>query len=84
MQIQAEIGDGAKFHGQAEEWEENPFIRLWRGADTVPEQHCTAFGEPATLLLRAQDYDGGYKCWVRFDEGNKLDIVPGSQVKTSG
>jgi glyoxylase-like metal-dependent hydrolase (beta-lactamase superfamily II) len=68
----------------AEEWEENPFIRLWRGLDTVREQRCTAFGEPATLLLRAQDYDGGFKCWVRFDEGNKLDVVPGSQVKVAG
>jgi len=64
----------------AEGWEENPFIRLWRGIDNVPEQPCTAFGQPATLLLRAQDYDGGTKCWVRFEEGNKLDVVPGSQV----
>ncbi|MCP3982053.1 MAG: MBL fold metallo-hydrolase [bacterium] len=62
------------------EWEQNPFVRLWRGVDSVPEQRCMAFGQPATLLLRAQDYDGGWKCWVRFDEGNKLDIVPGSQV----
>lgn len=65
----------------AEEWEHNPFIRLWRGVDTVREERCTAFGQPATLLLRARDYDGGTKCWVRFDEGNKQDIVPGSQVK---
>ena len=68
----------------AEEWEENPFVRLWRGVDTVTEQRCTAFGEPAALLLRARDYDGGFKCWVRFDEGNKLDLVPGSQVKLAG
>jgi len=65
------------------EWETNPFVRLWRGADTAQERRCTAFGEPATLLLSARDYDGGRKCWVRFDEGDKLDIVPGSQVRTS-
>jgi glyoxylase-like metal-dependent hydrolase (beta-lactamase superfamily II) len=65
----------------AEEWEENPFIRLWRGADPLRERRCTAFGEPATLLLSARDYDGGKKCWVRFDDDNKLDVVPGSQVK---
>ena len=63
-----------------EEWERNPFITMWRGLAREGEQRCTAFGQPATLLLQAQDYDGGTKCWVRFDEGSKLDIVPGSQV----
>ncbi len=63
------------------EWETNAFIRAFRGADTVTERRCTAFGRPATLLLDAPDYDGGRKCWVRFDEGNRLDIVPGSQVQ---
>ena len=67
-----------------EEWESNPFIRLWRGADQVNEQRCTAFGQPAALLLQAQDYDGGTKCWVRFEEEDKLDIVPGSQVHVAG
>ena len=64
-----------------EEWEQNPFIRIWRGLDAAAETRCTAFGEPATLLLRAPDYDGGTKCWVRFDQGDKLDVVPGSQVQ---
>jgi len=64
----------------ARAWEENAFVRLWRGADSVREVPCTAFGAPAKLLLRAPDYDGGTKCWVRFEEGDKLDMVPGSQV----
>jgi glyoxylase-like metal-dependent hydrolase (beta-lactamase superfamily II) len=64
-----------------EEWERNPFIRAWRGLDPVQERRCSAFAEPATLLLRAPDYDGGTKCWVRFDAGNRLDVVPGSRVK---
>lgn len=64
----------------AEEWEENPFIRQWRGVDRPDGRRCTAFGEPATLLLRAADYDGGTKCWVRFDDGT-LDVVPGSRVQ---
>jgi hypothetical protein len=55
---------------------------MWRGEDPEGNLRCTAFGEPATLLLSARDYDGGSKCWVRFDEGNKLDVVPGSQVIT--
>jgi glyoxylase-like metal-dependent hydrolase (beta-lactamase superfamily II) len=67
-----------------EEWEQNPFIRLWRGLDESQEKRCTAFGQPATLLLRAPDYDGGTKCWVRFDSGGQLDVVPGSQVRTFG
>jgi hydroxyacylglutathione hydrolase len=67
-----------------EEWEHNPFIRLWRGLERPAEQRCTAFGQGATLLLQAEDYDGGTKCWVRFDDGGKLDIVPGSQVRVVG
>ena len=64
-----------------QEWEDNAFIRAWRGIDRPAEKPCTAFGQPATLLLAAGDYDGGTKCWVRFEEGNLLDIVPGSQVR---
>jgi glyoxylase-like metal-dependent hydrolase (beta-lactamase superfamily II) len=64
-----------------DEWENNPFIRMWRGLDQPTEKRCTAFGLPATLLLSARDYDGGNKCQVRFDEGNAVEIVPGSQVR---
>jgi len=64
-----------------DEWERNPFIRAWRGVEASRETRCTAFGLPATLLLRAHDYDGGTKCWVRFDDGNRLDVVPGSKVE---
>jgi glyoxylase-like metal-dependent hydrolase (beta-lactamase superfamily II) len=63
------------------EWRTNPFIRAWRGADRVKEARCSVRGAPATLLLRAGDYDGGTKCWVRFDEGGTEDIVPGSAVR---
>ena len=64
-----------------EEWEQNPFIRLWRGLDAPVATPCKAAGQPATLLLRARDYDGGTKCWVRFDDGGQLAIVAGSQVQ---
>jgi glyoxylase-like metal-dependent hydrolase (beta-lactamase superfamily II) len=64
-----------------EEWDENPFIRLWRGLEAPGDQRCTAFGQPATLLLRAVDYDGGDKCQVRFDAGARVDVVPGSRVE---
>lgn len=65
------------------EREENPFVRLWRGVEAPAEEPCTAFGRPATLLLRARDYDGGTKCQVRFEDGT-LDVVPGSRVITGG
>jgi len=64
----------------AREWEENPFLRCWRGLDNAPPKACLAFGKPAKLLLRAQDYDGGSKCWVRFEDGQE-DLVPGSRVQ---
>jgi glyoxylase-like metal-dependent hydrolase (beta-lactamase superfamily II) len=65
----------------AEEWEQNPFVRLWRGLDDEGTEKCTVGGESATLVLLGPDYDGGHKAWVRWDESGKDDIVPGSQVE---
>jgi hydroxyacylglutathione hydrolase len=62
------------------EWEQNPFIRIWRGLDPEGSDLCTALGEPATLILSCPDYDGGTKAWVRWPSGED-DIVPGSQVQ---
>jgi hydroxyacylglutathione hydrolase len=64
----------------ARELESNPFVRVWRGLDPEGSTPCTALGEPATLILRAPDYDGGTKCWVRWADGAD-DIVPGSRVQ---
>ncbi|MDX6731051.1 MAG: hydroxyacylglutathione hydrolase [Baekduia sp.] len=57
-------------------------MRLWRGLDSEGSEPCTALGEPATLILWADDYDGGYKAWVRWPDGRD-DIVPGSRVERS-
>ncbi len=62
---------------------ENPFVRAWRGLDLPRSEACTALGQPARLLLRARDYDGGTKCWVRFEDGRE-DVVPGSRVVARG
>jgi glyoxylase-like metal-dependent hydrolase (beta-lactamase superfamily II) len=63
-----------------EEWESNPFIRVWRGLDPEGDEPCTVRGEAARLVLWAPDYDGTNKAWVRFaDRGD--DIVGGSQVR---
>jgi hydroxyacylglutathione hydrolase len=66
----------------AEEFENNKFIRLWRGLDAEGEEQVTALGEPATLVLLGDDYDGGFKAWVRWLDGRD-DIVPGSKVERS-
>jgi hydroxyacylglutathione hydrolase len=63
-----------------EEWEQNPFIRIWRGLDPEGSQQCTVRGEPATLILWAPDYDGTNKAWVRYPDGRDV-IVGGSQVE---
>jgi hydroxyacylglutathione hydrolase len=63
------------------EWEHNAFIRVWRGLDPEGVEPCTALGEPATLILLGEDYDGGKKAWVRWPDGSE-DIVPGSRVET--
>jgi hydroxyacylglutathione hydrolase len=66
----------------ADELEHNRFVRVWRGLDPEGDEPCTALGEPATLVLLGDDYDGGYKAWVRWGDGRD-DIVPGSQVERS-
>ena len=63
------------------EWDHNAFIRVWRGLDPEGAEPCTALGEPATLILLGDDYDGGKKAWVRWPDGSD-DIVPGSRVET--
>lgn len=65
----------------AQEWEHNPFVRIWRGLDAESDERCTVWEDPATLVLWGPDYDGGYKAWVRWEESGKDDIVPGSQVQ---
>jgi glyoxylase-like metal-dependent hydrolase (beta-lactamase superfamily II) len=67
------------------EWEQNPFVRIWRGLDPEGSEECTvgpadADGrERATLVLWAPDYDGGNKAWIRSPDGADA-IVGGSQV----
>jgi glyoxylase-like metal-dependent hydrolase (beta-lactamase superfamily II) len=64
-----------------EEWEDNPFVRVWRGLDAEGEERCTVWGRPARLKLWAPDYDGGNKAWVVFEDDGSEGIVGGSQVE---
>jgi len=66
----------------AHELEHNPFVRVWRGLDPMGVEPCrvaSAFGWEATLVLKAADYDGGTKAWVRFPRAGDA-IIGGSQV----
>ena len=63
-----------------EEWEQNPFVRIWRGLDDEGAEPCRVRGEDATLVLWAPDYDGTNKAWVRYPDGRDA-IVGGSQVE---
>ena len=62
------------------EWDENPFIRVWRGVEPEGTERVRVAGEDATLIVWSPDYDGGGKAWVRFDDGRDA-IVGGSRVE---
>lgn len=73
-----------------EEWENNPFIRLWRGLDE-PTSEPVSIGpadaaerRAAELLLWAPDYDGGNKALIRYADDGTETITGGSQVKREG
>jgi hydroxyacylglutathione hydrolase len=64
-----------------DEWEQNAFVRVWRGLDPEGDDPCRVGEEEATLVLWGPDYDGGHKAWVRWTESGRDDIVPGSMVE---
>ncbi len=62
------------------EWDENPFVRVWRGVEAEGTDAVRVGGEDATLIVWSPDYDGGGKAWVRFADGRDA-IVGGSRVE---
>ena len=64
------------------EWEENPFIRVWRGVEPESTESVRVGGDEATLIVWSPDYDGGGKAWVRFADARDA-IVGGSRVERS-
>jgi hydroxyacylglutathione hydrolase len=62
------------------EWEENPFVRVWRGVEPEGTERVHVTGKDATLIVWSPDYDGKGKAWVRFDDGTDA-IVGGSRVE---
>jgi glyoxylase-like metal-dependent hydrolase (beta-lactamase superfamily II) len=62
------------------EWEENPFVRFWRGEAPGVDERCRVGGRAATLLVWSPDYDRRGKALVRFEDGDEA-IVGGSRVQ---
>jgi glyoxylase-like metal-dependent hydrolase (beta-lactamase superfamily II) len=64
------------------EWEQNPFVRVWRGVEPEGDERVQVAGRDATLIVWSPDYDGNGKAWVRFDDDEDA-IVGGSRVERS-
>ena len=62
------------------EREQNPFVRVWRGAEPEGTEAVRVGGDEATLVVWSPDYDGKGKAWVRFADGRDA-IVGGSRVE---
>jgi hydroxyacylglutathione hydrolase len=62
------------------EWEQNPFVRVWRGVEPEGTERIRAGGRDATLIVWSPDYDGKGKAWVRYEDGTDA-IVGGSRVE---
>jgi hypothetical protein len=62
---------------------ENPFVRVWSGAEAEGSERVRVGGRDATLLVWSPDYDGNGKAWVRFDDGEEA-TVGGSRVERNG
>ena len=62
------------------EWEENPFVRVWRGVEPEGTERCQVGGREGTLVVWSPDYDGKGKAMVRFADGREA-IIGGSRVE---
>jgi glyoxylase-like metal-dependent hydrolase (beta-lactamase superfamily II) len=59
---------------------ENPFVRVWSGAEDEGTEKVRVAGRDATLVVWSPDYDGKGKAWVRYDDGREA-TVGGSRVE---
>jgi len=62
------------------EWEENPFVRFWRGLEPEDGRSCRVHGENATMVVWSPDYDGKGKALVRFAARDEA-IVGASRIE---
>ena len=59
---------------------ENPFVKVWSGAEPEGGERVRVGGRDATLIVWSPDYDGKGKAWVRYDDGTEA-TVGGSRVE---
>jgi glyoxylase-like metal-dependent hydrolase (beta-lactamase superfamily II) len=59
---------------------DNPFVRVWSGAEGEGTEAVRVAGREATLIVWSPDYDGKGKAWVRYDDGSEA-TVGGSRVE---
>ena len=62
------------------EWDENPFVRFWRGLEGEDGRACRVLGEEAALVVWSPDYDGKGKALVRLAGGDEA-IVGASRIE---
>jgi len=62
------------------EWEQNPFVRFWRGLDGEDGRACTVQGTSATIVVWSPDYDGKGKALVRLADGSEA-ILGASRIQ---
>ena len=62
------------------EWDENPFVRFWRGLDPEDGRACRVQGDDATIVVWSPDYDGKGKALVRLADGAEA-IVGASRIE---
>ena len=62
------------------EWDENPFVRYWRGLDPEDGRTCRVHGDDATIVVWSPDYDGKGKALVRLADGAEA-IVGASRIE---
>lgn len=62
------------------EWEQNPFVRFWRGLEPEAGGRCRVGGVEGIVLVESPDYDGKGKLLVRVDGGEER-IIGASRVE---
>ena len=62
------------------EWEENPFVRFWRGLEPEDGRSCRVHGDAATIVVWSPDYDGKGKALVRLGDGTET-IIGASRIE---